>query len=134
MTFILELKVNEISLPKISHNGTMKNLLIQLEEFSIEHFITKSYITADFETDECRNEYHIYHKCHESIGKWSDRSIDYPYLKSKPFSSHELRWFRKNIDRYKLELSNIEGNIWINKSIGFKKNPKRKSNQISLFD
>jgi hypothetical protein len=129
MTFILEYLDNVLTLPKTT--GGVKNLLIQLEQNLIEHFITKSYITAGFETSERRVEYHLYHKFHPEIGKWNDKEMAYPNLRFKPLSKHELAYFRNNLKNYKLEQENQHGEIWVNKSVGFSKK-NRKSQQVQL--
>ena len=129
MTFLLEYSDNVLSLPKTT--GGVKNLLLELESYSIEHFITKSYITAGFEQEEFRVEYHIYHKLHPEIGKWNDKEMAYPNLRFKPLSKHELNYFRNNLKKYTLDQENQYGEIWINKSIGFSKR-NRKSQQVQL--
>lgn len=117
-----------------------KNLLLELEQHLIEHFVVKSYITASFETSERRIEYHLYHKFHPEIGKWNDKEMAYPNLRFKPLSKHELNYFRNNLKKYKLEEKTSysfedqfekHGEVWVNKSIGFSKKNK-KSQQVQL--
>lgn len=138
MIGILESSIKGVSLPTWNNNpGKVKNLLIELEQATVEHFITKSYITADFEEEEYRVEYHIYHKFHPTVGKWSDKCTEYPFLKCKPLSRKEVQWFRNNIEKYKIDQDNPDGTIWIHKKVGFsaKQQPVKKlSGQLSIFD
>lgn len=111
-----------------------KNLLLELENWNIEHFITKSYLSAIFECDRQIIEYHVMHKTHKTIGFWNDKSPLYPNLKEKPLSQFELKWFLNNLHKYKIDHESPSGTIWVNKSVLFSMKDKPKSGQYTLFD
>lgn len=104
----------------------MRNLLVQLEEHNIPHFIIKSYETATFEVDRHKAVYHIYHQQHPEIGRWNFKCDIYDRMRVKAFSQDELRWFHQNLQKYEEEqrgnngfLNAKDGKIWVNKIVGF---------------
>lgn len=110
----------------------MKNLLLELEENNVEHFIMRSYVTADFEEEENRTEYHVYHKIVGDVGKWSVKDPEYPYLKFKKLQRKEIKYFRQNIAKYRMEMECCHGVIFHHRKIGFVK-PVTKPKQLELF-
>jgi hypothetical protein len=124
----------------------MTNILLDLIEHKIQHFVTKSYITCGFEKDECRTEYYVYFKIHEDskvrssnakhlspdklVGFYNKRSKDFPYLKFKKLQKKELKFFRENCSLYEIPYEDKDGSVSIHKQIGF---TKEKSPQISLW-
>lgn len=108
----------------------MRNLLIQLEELEIPHFVVKSHIYAPFEPDEYRAEYHVYHVESKEIGKFNLRDVQYQSLKYKILSRNEIKFFHANQNKYKQvntgkdgkRLDPKNGKIWVNVKLEFNPN------------
>jgi len=115
----------------------MTNILLELIEHKIEHFITKSFITCDFESDESRSEYHVYYKIQEKaktspknaknlspkdyVGFYNKRSVEFPYLKYKKLQKVEIKFLNNNSKEYVESFSDENGSVYIHKEVGFVK-------------
>lgn len=98
----------------------MKNLLVELEEHKIEHFVLKSYITCAFDRNDYRSEYHIYYDINDRVGQWNVKTIENGReLKFKLLSKFELQYFKANISKYEIEKESENGKIFTNKTVGF---------------
>jgi hypothetical protein len=113
----------------------MKNILIDLERFNIQHFVTKSFVTCDFDEDEFRVEYYVYFKISETsrthpknINSLSEKdkvgfsckpSFEFPELKHKLLTKKEIRFFIKNESSYLKEIQTVDGSVYVNKKVGF---------------
>lgn len=104
----------------------MKNLLVELEQKKIPHFITKSFITAKFETTECRVEYHVFHACDSKVGRWNRKDERYGRLKVKILSKFEVGYLLSQIQKYEQVTKGKRGiiperlgSVYVNKSVKF---------------
>lgn len=94
----------------------MKNALKKFENNDTEFFVMRSFITAAFEIDLKKAEYHIYY-----IKKNSNPDAyhkGYMNLKIRRMNRLEVEHFRKMIDSYKEVLINEDGTVF-----NFKKKP-----------
>jgi len=107
-----------------------KNLLKKWEEDDTQFFVARSYITAGFDTDRKKAEYHIYF-----IKKNSNPEAyheGYMNLKIRRMNKKEVSHFRQHLDDYIDVLSNEDGTIYHLKAKPFDKSNCPKYEQLSL--
>jgi hypothetical protein len=98
----------------------MKNFLKRFEESDSEFFVMKSYITASFEVDRKKEEYHIYYVKNNSNPEAYCQG--YMNLKERRMNKKEIRYFKENIEEYTIVMNTGDGSIF-----NFKKKPFDKS-------
>jgi hypothetical protein len=107
-----------------------KNKIEQVIDDNTFHLITKSYISANFESERRKTEYHVYW-VNENRGENEDLE-GFKNLSNRKLNKNELKFFFNNIHLYELKEDNKYGCIWENKKIGFDKN-KVIISQLSFF-
>lgn len=93
------------------------NKLKQVIDNETQHFIVKSYITAKFDYDRAKPEYHLYWY-NDKKGVYEDIP-KYQYLSFKELNKKEKKYFDSIRDEYFLAKETKDGCVWENKKLGF---------------
>ena len=88
----------------------MKNFLKRFEEGETEFFVMKSYITATFEVDRHKEEYHIFYIKPNSNPEAYCQG--YMNLKMRRMNRKEVAHFLKNMKEYHPVLKNDDGIVY----------------------
>ncbi len=96
------------------------NKLNQVISNKTQHFVTKSFITASFETDKSFPEYHLYWVNLKK--KLFEEDSNYTQMSFKLMNKKEVSYFKSIINDYELKQNNNYGSVWENKKLGFNKN------------
>lgn len=95
-----------------------------------QHFVIKSYITAAFETERKKTEFHLY---------WYNRNSSYEIefgsyhsMSFKKMNKKELALFHSIMHNYSIEIDGQDGTVWHHREIGFNKELV-KSYQLKLI-
>jgi hypothetical protein len=110
----------------------MKNVLRRFENDDTQFFVMKSYVSAAFETDRKKNEYHIFF-----IKKNSNPDAyhkGYMNLKIRKMNKKEIKYFLSKQEEYVVDLCNHDGVVYNLKSKPFDKSqcPRYKQFMLSL--
>ncbi len=108
----------------------MKNVLKKLENNDVPFFVMKSFVSATFETDIRKAQYHIYYIKKNSNPDAYHRG--YMNLKIRKMNSMELKYFRENQHLYIEELRNNDGTVFNLKTKPFDKSQCPGYKQFSL--
>jgi len=88
----------------------MKNFLKKFENSDTDFFVMKSYITASFEVDRKKEEYHIYYiKQNSNPEAYCE---GYMNLKVRRMNRKEVAYFQENIRDYHPVLVNDDGTVF----------------------
>lgn len=122
----------------------MKNVIQQLLELNIEFFITVSFISSFADEDMFSLEYHIYHKIPQQhrtrytkveekykVGYYHEKEKRYN-LKLKKLTNGEIRWMKRNMDKFNCVLSNKYGKVYHFNTLPFVVDSKE-NNQLTFF-
>ncbi len=95
------------------------------------HFILRSFVSAKFDCDMSRSEYHIYWY---NKNKGLDKEIGmYKCLEVKKMNKKEVRLFYDKLTSYSKVVNNKYGDVWQHKYIGFDKTLVKIKPQLRLF-
>jgi hypothetical protein len=98
-----------------------KNRLSKFIKEETEHFIAKFYLLSEIETDDHSACYQLFYKSNGK-GRWNPRCEEYSGLQYIVLNSVEIQHFREVYeDKYKTEVHNEHGRIYILKEVGFDK-------------
>ena len=95
------------------------NKLKQVIDNKTDHFITKSFVSAAFEHERRKTEYHLYWY-NAKKGIYNDFHR-YQCLSHKLLNKREMKLFLQILNQYNKEIDSEDGIIWVNKEIGFDK-------------
>jgi hypothetical protein len=98
-----------------------KNRLVKVLKDKTPHFIAKFYILSSMESEDHGTEYHLYFKG-AGKGRWTPSSKEYTNLQYLHLNEEEILHFRAICaDKYKTEIVNEHGRIFVHKELGFSK-------------
>jgi len=107
------------------------NKLKEVIKNETPHFIIKSYISAAFDYQRTKSEYHLYW-----YNKNAKVEVDKLYINmsNKLMNPKEVKFFKSIISQYNVDIESEDGMIWSNKKLGFDKTLVTiNKNQFSLF-
>ena len=108
----------------------MKNVLKKYEGNDVNFFVTKSYVTAKFDYDREKPEFHIFY-----IKKNSNPEAyheGYTNLKMRKMNRIEVEYFKENMKNYDVALKNTDGAVYHLRSKPFDKTQCPSYRQLSL--
>ena len=88
----------------------MKNVLRGMEKDDTSFFVMKSYITAAFEIERKKSEYHIFYIKYNSNPDAYYQG--YMNLKMRKMNKKEVSYFKKNTGKYIEVMDNDDGTVY----------------------
>jgi hypothetical protein len=109
----------------------MKNTLKKFEDGPTEFFVSKSFVSAIFETERKKSEYHIFYIKQNSNPEAYCQG--YLNLKSRRMNRKEVEYFKRNIDNYTETMKNDDGTVFNLKTKLFDKSQCPTHKQYALI-